>query len=567
MVQGWRRPRFAGWEHRSLADVPAGLAVAAYLIPQCLAYARVAGLEPVAGLWAAVPALAVYALLGTSPLLSIGPESSSAVLVGSAVASLSAGGAAQPAEVAAALALAVAVVASLGWLVRAGFLADLLSRPVVVGFLAGVAVTMVASQLPRLVGVETTADRPLRRALEVGRHLGQIRVAPTLMGLAVLVGLLGVRRWRALPGPLVILALAGAATAVFELEARGVTTVGAVPSGLPKPALPSLPASMWPEVFVTALGVTVVAFSGNIVTARAFARPGAASINANRELLAVAGTNAGAGLFGGFPVSSSDSRTALAAAVGGSSQMVSVLAAGCIVAVLVAGGSLVGTIPVPALAGLVVYAAIALVDLAEIRRIVAFRRSEALIMATAFVGVVGFDVLVGIGVAVALSVADLFRRVARAHDAIQGSVAGLAGLHDIADYPTAQTVPGLVVYRYDAPLCFANAEDFRTRVLAAVAAEAVPVEWVVLNMEANVETDLTAIDMLDALRTELDRDGVVLALARVKHDLAIYLERTGFTARVGAERIYPTLPTALAAFDQRLGGDPSDGSDRVDVRP
>ena len=375
-------------------------------------------------------------MLGTSPLLSIGPESSSAVLVGSAVASLSAGGAVPAADVAAALALAVAVVASLGWLFRAGFLADLLSRPVVVGFLAGVAATMVASQLPRLVGLETSADSPLRRAFDVGRHLGQIQAAPTLLGLAVLVGLLVVRRWRALPGPLVILALASAAAAFFELERRGVTTVGEVPSGLPRPGLPGLPAAMWPEVFVTALGVTLVAFSGNIVTARAFALPGAASLNANRELLAVAGTNAGAGLFGGFPVSSSDSRTALAAAVGGSSQMVSVLAAGCI-------GRGVGrrricssgTIPVPALAGLVVYAAIALVDLTEIRRVVAFRRSEALIMATAFVGVVGFDLLVGIGVAVALSVADLFRRVARAHDAIQGSVPGLAGLHDIDDYP------------------------------------------------------------------------------------------------------------------------------------
>ena len=423
-MQRWRPPKFPGWEHRSLADAPAGLAVAAYLIPQCLAYARLAGLEPVAGLWAAVPALLVYAVLGTSPLLSIGPESSSAVLVGSTVASLSAGGAAPSADVAAALAMAVAVVAFLGWLFRAGFLADLLSRPVAVGFLAGVAVTMVASQLPRLVGLESSTDAPLGRAVDVARRLGQIRAAPVLVGLAVLAALLVVRRWRALPGPLVILALASAAVALFDLGARRVSTVGAVPSGLPRPGVPGLPVTMWPQVFVSALGVSVVAFSGNIVTARAFARPGAGSMSANRELLAVAGTNAGAGLFGGFPVSSSDSRTALAAAVGGSSQMVSVLAAGCIVAVLVAGGSLVGTIPVPALAGLVVYAAIALVDLAEIRRIVAFRSSEALIMATAFVGVVGFDVLVGIGVAVALSVADLFRRVARAHDAIRAPSLG-----------------------------------------------------------------------------------------------------------------------------------------------
>ncbi len=550
-MQLWRPGPFQGWERRGWADLPAGLAVAAYIIPQCLAYARLAGLEPVAGLWAAVPALLIYTVVGTSPLLSIGPESSSAVLVGSAVAALSASGAVAPGAAAAALALAVAAVAATGWVLRAGFLADLLSRPVVVGFLAGVGVSMVASQLPRLFALESSADEPWRRLLDVARHLDDIRVAPTLLGSGVLVGLLVLRRWRALPGPLLVLGLAAVIHSVADLAAHGVTTVGAIPRGLPRPALPALPGSMWVVVFLTAVGITLVAFSGNIVTARAFARPQDHSLNANRELLAVAGTNLGAGLFGGFPVSSSDSRTALAAAAGGSSHLVSVIAAVCIMATLGFGGEVVGALPLPALAGLVVYAAIALVDLVEIRRVVAFRKSEALIMAAAFVGVVGFDVLVGIGVAVALSVADLFRRVARAHDAIQGSVPGLAGLHDIKDYPNAETVPGLVVYRYDAPLCFANADDFRTRVLAAVRAETEPVAWVVLNMEANVETDLTAIDMLDSLRTDLEGRGIVLALARVKHDLAIYLDRTGFTARVGPERIYPTLPTALNAFHQR----------------
>jgi MFS superfamily sulfate permease-like transporter len=218
--------------------------------------------------------------------------------------------------------------------------------------------------------------------------------------------------------------------------------------------------------------------------------------------------------------------------------------------------------PLPALAGLVVYAAIHLVNVSEIRRVVAFRRSEALLMTAAFAGVVVFDLLIGIGIAVALSIGDLLRRVARAHDAVQGSVPHLAGLHDVDDYPEATTIPGLIVYRYDAPLFFANAEDFRARVLSAVAAERTPVEWVLLNMEANVEVDLTATDMLEDLRAQLTERGIVLALARVKQDLLVYLKRTGFVTRIGADHVFPTLPTALDGFRSRnrptSDGDPPD---------
>jgi MFS superfamily sulfate permease-like transporter len=192
-----------------------------------------------------------------------------------------------------------------------------------------------------------------------------------------------------------------------------------------------------------------------------------------------------------------------------------------------------------------------LVDLPDIQRIVAFRWNEAMLMATAATGVVVLGPLVGIGVAVAISVAELFARIARAHDAVLGSVPGLAGLHDVDDYPEAQTVPGLVVYRYDAPLCFANAEDFRRRVLDAVDDETEPVEWVVLNMEANVEVDLTALDMVEDLRATLADRGITLGMARVKQDLATYLERTGVAQRVGREHIFPTLPTAVDGFRSR----------------
>jgi len=288
-----------------------------------------------------------------------------------------------------------------------------------------------------------------------------------------------------------------------------------------------------------------------VLTARAFATRHDEHLDANQELIGLAGANAAAGLVGGFPVSSSGTRTALADAAGARTQLASVAAAAVVAAVLLLGGSVLESFPLAALGGLVVYAALRLIDVGEMRRIAAFRRSEALIAVTACAGVLLFDLLAGIGIAVALSVADLFARIARAHDAVQGEVPGLAGLHDVDDYPDARTTPGLVVYRYDAPLCFANADDFRSRVLAAVDGADDPVEWVLLNMEANVEIDLTAIDMLDDLRADLERRGIVVALARVKHDLAIHLTRAGLLERIGEDRVYPTLPTALAAFHER----------------
>jgi high affinity sulfate transporter 1 len=545
------------WRRTGARDTVAGIAVAAYLVPQCLAYARLAGLAPVAGLWAALPALAIYALLGSSRLLSVGPESASALIVGSAVAALTTSAGVEPGAAAAALALAVAGLAFVAWVAHFGFLADLLSRPVLVGYLVGVALTMIVSQLPNLTGIVSEDRDTVDRALAVARGVDMLEPAPLLLGLAVVVALFALERFPRVPGPLIVMAGATVVTSVFDLDRHGVATLGRVPSGLPDLALPGIPAHAWPAVFAAAAGVTIVAFSGNVLTGRAFARGTDDQVDADQELLALSGANAAAGLVGGFPVSSSDSRTALARAAGASSQITSLVAAAAVGLVLVVAAPLLESFPLAALAGLVVYAAVKLIDVREIRRVLAFRRSEAALMASAFLGVVVFDLLIGIGIAVALSVADLFRRVARAHDAVQGSVPGLAGLHDVDDYPHAETVPGLVVYRYDAPLFFANAHDFSERVLAAVAAESAPVEWVVLNMEANVEIDLTATDMLDGLVAELASRGIVLALARVKQDLALYLERAGLIDRIGADHVFPTLPTALEGFRARVRRPPT----------
>ncbi|MER7540649.1 sulfate permease [Streptomyces sp. NPDC097704] len=541
-------------------DALAGVTVAAYLVPQVMAYAGVAGLPPVAGLWAALPAMVVYALMGSSRLLSVGPESTTALLTAVAVGPLAGGDPGRYAVLAAALAVVVGLLCLVAWAVRLGFLADLLSRPVLVGYLAGVALIMIVDQLPRLTGVHTTGSDFFPELYSFVRHLGQAHWPTVGLAAALLVVLfVAPSHGAGVPRPLIALLLATGVVAAFGLDDRyGIAVIGAVPSGLPMPALPS-PGDL-PQLVVPALGVLLVGYSDVVLTARAFTRHGDPHpLDADRELLALGAANLGAGLLRGFPVSSSASRTALAESAKARSQVYSLVGALVVLTVLLFLGPFLAHTPSAVLGAIVVYAAVRLVEIGEFRRLAAFRRRELLLAVGCLLGVLGLGILYGVLVAVALSVVDLFARVARPHDAVEGLVPGLAGMHDVDDYPTARTVPGLVVYRYDSPLFFANAENFRGRALAAVDKQSSRVRWFVLNMEANVEVDITALDAMDTLRLELDHRGVVFALARVKQELRENLDAYGLTASVGADRIYPTLPTALAAYRAWSHGSGSGG--------
>ncbi|MGZ4494066.1 MAG: SulP family inorganic anion transporter [Blastococcus sp.] len=542
-------------------DLLAGVTVTAYLVPQVMAYAAVAGLPPVAGLWASLGPLLVYAFLGSSRLLSVGPESTTALMTAAAVGAMTAGDPSRYAAVAAALALAVGAVCLLGRLARLGFLADLLSRPVLVGYLAGVAVLMVVSQLGKLTGMTVQGDTPLSETAYVLTHLGGVRGPTLTMALLVLVSLLVAQRLRPhWPNPLAAMLLATLVTWAFDLGAHGIATVGAIPRGLPVPGLPDVSASELLSLALPALGVAVVGYTDNVLTARAYGARRGERIDSDQEFLALGAANLASGLLQGFPVSSSGSRTVIADALGARSQVYSLVAlAGTLVGMLLLG-PLLGAFPLAALGGVVAYAAVRLVDVAEIRRIARLRRNELVVLVATTLGVLLLGVLPGIGVAIALSLLDVLRRVARPHDAILGYAPGVAGMHDVDDYPSAVTVPGLVVYRYDSPLFFANAEDFRRRVLAALDEAPWPVEWLLLNAEATVDVDLTAMDVLEQLRSETASRGVVLALARVKAELREDLDAAGFTERVGADRFYMTLPTAVAAYiaeyTTRHGGPP-----------
>ncbi|MDA8438352.1 MAG: SulP family inorganic anion transporter, partial [Propionibacterium sp.] len=336
--------------------------------------------------------------------------------------------------------------------------------------------------------------------------------------------------------------------AAFGLGRQGVLTVERVPTGLPQPRLPDLAGLSWGEVLTAAVGIVLVGFSDNVLTGRAFAAKRREPIDANQELLALAGINLAAGLSQGFPVSSSGSRTVLGDAMGSRSQLSSLVSAAGVVAVLLIAAPLLSTFPRAALGTVVIYAAIRLIHPAQWRRIARFRRSELVLAVATTISVLWFGVLTGIGVAVVLSILELLRRLATPHDGILGIVPGVAGMHDIDDYDDADQVPGLVVYRYDAPLFFGNAENFLRRAVESVEDAPTPPQWLLLNMEANVEVDLTAVDTLDQLRQQVAARGIVLALARVKHDLYRQLDAAGFVALVGRNRIFATLPTAVAAF-------------------
>lgn len=545
-------------------DLFAGLGVAAYLVPQVMAYSTLAGLDPVAGLWSSLSPLVIYSLAGTSRLLSVGPESTTAIMTAAALAPLAAGDPATYAAMAAICALVVGATCLLAGFLRLGFVAALLSRPVLIGYLAGVAVIMIAGQLGKLLGVTVTGGAPLTQIASAIGQVGEANPATALLGGAVIAVLLvGSARAPRLPWPLLAVLGATGVTVALGLEEHGVRVVGDVPTGLPGLALPH-PGQLMADsglvaILGPAIGIAVVAFTDNTLTARAFADPGE-EINPDAELRALGLANLANGLVSGFPVSSSGSRTALAEVSQARTPAYGLVTAATVICVLLFAGPVLADFPMAALGGLVVFAALRIVDFAEFRWLWHFRRAEFWLGIAAFGAVLTLDLLVGVGFAVLLSVVAMLARVARPHAAVLGKVPGMAGMHDIGEYPQAIQVEGLMVFRYDSPLFFANAEDFRVRVLDAVQAQqdaGLDVRRVLLNCEANVDADSTAVQALEAVVRELQRNGIEVALARVHVELAELLDRAGFLDLVGRDQVYPTLPTAVAGYeeDRRAGDD------------
>lgn len=541
-------------------DVLAGLAVAAYLIPQVMAYTAIVRVPPVYGLYTALVALVVYAFMGSSRVLSVGPESTIALLAGTAVAGVSTDPG-QAIALSAALSLLVG-----GWLLlarmfRLGVMADLLSQPLLVGYLAGAAVLMVVGQLGKLTGTELAGHSVIEQFRSFVAGMDTTHLTTLYVALATTIFIFALH-WLRPTWPSALIAVAGAtiASVVLDLQSRGVAVVGSVPSGLPLPQWPTVTVDQLQALMVPALGVAVLAYSDNMLGARAFPspaiegeRPSERAVDPQVELVALGGAHMAVGAFGGFPISSSGSRTALALSARAMSQVYSLVAAACVLAVLLVAGPLMQQLPQAALGGVVVYAASKLLKFGEVRRMWRFRKREVLLAGVTLVGTLTLGLIAGIGVAIAISLLEMAQRLARPHDAVLGRVPGLAGMHDTADYPDAETLPGLIIYRYEAPLFFANAGDLRRRAQRVVDKEFAaypdaPPRWFLFNVEATTEVDVTACDGLRDLYEDLAAQGVRLGLVRLRQDLYVPLRKANVVDLIGEDMIFPTLPVAEEAY-------------------
>jgi high affinity sulfate transporter 1 len=517
-----------------------------------MAYGDLAGVNPVVGLWTIVPVALVYALFGSSLQLSIGPESTTAVMTAAAIAPLAAGQSDNYASLAAILAIIVGLICVAGYITRLGFLANLLSKPILIGYMAGVAIIMISGQLGKISGLSIRENTVFGEFIAFFRGLNQWHWPTLTLALSLLLFLFTIQRYfPKAPGPLLAVLLGTMAIAGLHLDRAGVAIVGQITATLPNFALPSLDFQEMLPLLTAAVGIAIVGYSDNVLTARAFAVRHGYEIDANQEFLALGLGNICAGCFQGFPISSSASRTAIGDSVGSKSQVFSLVVVLVIILVLLFLRPLLALFPKAALGAIVIFAACKLIDISGAKKLKSFRNSEFNLALFTMIGVLTTGILSGVAIAIGLSVIDLLARIAHPHDAVLGTVPGVFGLHDIKDWPEAQTLPGLVIYRYDAPLFFANAIDFKHRALAAIAAEKAPVEWFVLNTEAIVELDSTAVDTLDQLYQELSRRQIVFALARLKHDLRLELKRSRLLDKIGEENIYYTLPAAIEAFHQR----------------
>lgn len=548
LARGYRR----GWLRH---DLVSGLILTALLVPQGMAYAEVSGLAPVMGLYATLVPLLVYVVFGPSRILVLGPDSALAPLILAAIVPLAAVG--EPAErvpLAGMLAILAGGLCVLGGLARFGFLTDLISKPVRMGYLAGIALTVIATQLPKLFGFDGGGNDLISALRSFASGIDEIHWLSLAVGVGTLAVIVVLRRLLpAVPGVFIAVAGATVASWALDLSARGVSVVGALPQGLPGFDVPSVSAGDLGSLMLAAVGIAFVAFTDTSVLSRSYSWRMKQEVDQNQELVALGAANVLTGLFQGFPISSSSSRTAVAETTGSRSQVTGLVAAIGLALVLLVATGLVEDLPQPALAAVVIAAVLGLVDVAGFRRLLRARRSEFILATAAFLGVALLGVLWGIAVSIGLSLLNFVRRAWRPHDAVLGRVAGLKGYHDVTRYPGAQQIPGLALYRFDAPLFFANADHFREEIRALASDPARPVSRVVICAEPMTDIDSTAAEILESLIEELERAGVELAFAELKDPVRDRLRRYGVHDRLGDARFFPTIGVAVRAYIEATG--------------
>jgi high affinity sulfate transporter 1 len=532
------------------SDVVAGIVLSTIMVPAAMGYAQAAGLPAITGLYATVGPLVAYFLVGPSRILVMGPDSALIAPMAATIIPLAGGDPGRAVALAAALALMVGVVCIAAAAARLGFLTDLLSRPVRVGYMNGIALTVIVSQVPKLLGFSVSASDFLGESIGIVQGVldGRVVAGALVIGAGSLAVILGLRRVSPrIPGILVAVVLATLAVTVFGL-ANQLAVVGEVPRGFAAAGIPAVSLADLMALVPGALGIALLAFTDTSVNSRTFNSRHGESVDPDRELAGLGFCNVASGLVGGFPISSSATRTPVAEAAGARTQVTGLVGAGVVVLVLVAVPGLLTNLPSTALGAVVIVAALSLFDISGLRRLLRLYPADFWLSVVSFLGVAVFGVLPGIGIAVGLSLLNFIRRAWRPHDAVLGRVPNYKGYHDITRHPDAHQVPGLLLYRWDAPLFFANADLFLGRARAVVRGADPPVRWLVVSAEPVTDVDTTGADALDELITELARAGIELHFAEMKGQVKDRLKTYGIYARLGDAHFHPTVGTAVKAY-------------------
>ncbi|WP_308198857.1 SulP family inorganic anion transporter [Agromyces sp. C10] len=538
-------------------DLRAGIVVTALLIPAGMGYAQVAGLPPETGLYATIMPLIAYALVGPSRILVLGPDSALGPIIAAAIVPLALGDDDRAVALAGLLAIMVGAILLLGGVLRLGFVTDLLSKPIRVGYLNAIALIVIISQVPTLLGFSTDADSPIGEiaGIWIGVADGEVQWLPLAFGLgslAVIVALTLVKS--PVPGVLAAVVAAMALTALLGLSDE-LPVVGALPQGLPAPALGGL---QWADVAALALpaaGIALVAFADAGVLSRTLAARRGETVSGSREMGAIGTANLAAGVFGGFPITASSSRTPVAEQAGSKSQLTGVVGAVLLVAFMLLAPGLTEFLPSATLAAVVIFAASRLIDVRGFLRLVRMDRVDAALSAAAFVGVFAFGVLEGIAVTIGLSLLAFVNQSWRPYRAELGRVSGLRGYHDLSRYPEGKRIPGVVIVRFDAPLFFANGGLFDDFVRSRVEAAGPGIRTVILAAEPITDVDTTAADELVELDEWLAARGIRLVIAEMKDPVVDVLRDYGLTRRFTPDRFAPTVGAAVDEVTGTLRGD------------
>jgi len=538
------------------SDLLAGLSVAAVALPIGIAYAQLAGFPPVVGIYSCVLPPVAYALFGSSRQLIVNPDAAACAIVASTVAPLAAGDPGRYLDLAIALTLMTGVLCIAGGLAGFGAIANFLSRPILTGYLNGIALSIIVGQLGKLFGFDVPSAGFFRTIAAVALRINETHFATAAVGISFVIVLVLIRRYfRRIPGPL-IAAIGGIAIVYFwNLSAAGVATVGEVPPGFRAPQIPSVHFDELSPLLLGSAGIVLVSFCSMMTTARGFAAKNGYSIDANRDMAALGVCDLASGFTHGFVVSGADSRTAVADSSGGKSQVTGLIAAAAMAAVLMFFTAPLAFLPIAALAAILVSSAFGLFDFESLRRYYRLSKPEFRHSIIAMLGVMTIGVLPGVLVAVTLAILNLLRNGSHPHDALLTQVEGVEGVYDSEEHGGGPAIDGLIIYRFDASLLFFNSDHFKERVRTVVTNAETKPSWFLLDAEAMAGLDVTGSDALESLHDDMADRGIVFAIARAKGRFRSMLELCGLAEKIGSEYLFPTVHAGALAFHASSAAD------------